>query len=296
MTLSRLDCLTIPGAEIMGIDYFGDMLAFGYEKKLRLVHVSSCEVLHEISVRADVNDVAFSPDGASVSVACGNGTLKLFNVSDGEKITQIKTRAGGLRTVQCATDGTRIAAGHYEPYVSLFDSAKGKLLHTFDSKVFDDAGRTAVAFSPDNKRLVSTARDSVFIWELTEPFDDANNTIISGEDFLRFVDVVWLPDRIAALSDHDGTWTLYVWQDGKLDRKTDLDTHSTVIAAYAQHRVVVGQRGQLSVYDVGQGKIIETHTVTDDSDDPVTALAGGAERSVVYAGTESGAILTLTLM
>jgi WD40 repeat protein len=113
---------------------------------------------------ADVEGVAFSPDGKLLAAALDDETAVLWDASTGERKAVLKGHDGRVRHVAFAPDGKTLAtAGSRDRVVALWDVATGKRVATGEGHTADVV---AVLFTPDGKSLVSVGGDgTVRVWD-----------------------------------------------------------------------------------------------------------------------------------
>ena len=113
---------------------------------------------------AEVQAVAFSPDGRRVVSGDLDGTINQWSMETGEKLRAWR-HEGGVLTMALSPDGGRLVTGGTaaEPTVEVWDAETGTrilTLHGHSAEIW------SVAFSPDGKRIVSGSKDrTVRIWD-----------------------------------------------------------------------------------------------------------------------------------
>jgi WD40 repeat protein len=118
-----------------------------------------------------INDLAFSPDGATLATANGDffaqdrpGEVWLWDVPSGAVRARLRGHGGHVWSVAFSPDGKTLASGSADNTVKLWDLATGK------EEAFVD-GQTGpvrrVAFSPDGKTLVAGSFDgTIKLWDV----------------------------------------------------------------------------------------------------------------------------------
>jgi WD40 repeat protein len=144
--------------------------------------------------------LAFSTDGSQLAALEQTGAITLYDTG-GREVRRLATE-GGAGTVSHVTfspTGRLLAVATHDfankkTHVRLYESATGSLRHVFTGH----SGQvTALAFSPDGKRLVTGANDTtVLLWDLT---GRSGEELPKGKLTAAEADKLW-----DALNDGDG--------------------------------------------------------------------------------------------
>jgi WD40 repeat protein len=180
-----------------------------YDAKTRLIQLSDGKLIREFAGHdGTVWHVAFSPDGKKIASAGNDGLVNVWDVETGKLLDQLKGHKRIVWSVKFSPDGQTIASASFDFTFKLWNVADGKLLwdnHEHTETVVDLAFshngtmlattsddktikiwrlsdksllRTmkapehvqAVAFSPDDKLLMTGGRDKPMIGELLQNF------------------------------------------------------------------------------------------------------------------------------
>lgn len=112
-----------------------------------------------------VSDVAFSPDGSRVATASDDGTVRIYQRSDGTFVSAY-TGQGRITALAFSPDGEQLVWGQSDGDVVLVDASSGAQIRTF---VGHTAGVNDVAFSPDGAQVLSGSNDRrALLWDVSD--------------------------------------------------------------------------------------------------------------------------------
>ena len=113
---------------------------------------------------ADVQSVAFSPDGGTLASAGWDNTVRLWDVATGEELMTLTRHGDSVLSVAFSPDGSMLACGSSDDTIRLWDVVTGKELMTLTGHGTDVQ---SVAFSPDGSMLASGSWDhTVRLWDV----------------------------------------------------------------------------------------------------------------------------------
>jgi WD40 repeat protein len=114
--------------------------------------------------RAEMNAVAFSPNGRILAVGSWNPGVQLYDVATSKRLRGINhPKDAGVGSIAFSPDGQTVASGSWD-VILLSDVATGKELAQLKADMQNVNG---LAFTPDGKKLVSGGQvPSVFIWDV----------------------------------------------------------------------------------------------------------------------------------
>jgi WD40 repeat protein len=117
--------------------------------------VASRKPLHYLKGhKAPIYGVVFSADSARAVTASDDTTLRLWRVSDGSLITEMKGHTSDLdRALAVRASDGMIASGDSTGEIRLWDGSTGQYLRTFGTQ---GTNVGVLVYSPDGKRLLST--------------------------------------------------------------------------------------------------------------------------------------------
>lgn len=110
--------------------------------------------------RAEVESLAFSPDGTMLASTSRDGTIKLWDTHSGDLIHEFKKT--GAWSIAFSRMGDKLAAGYESGMVEIWQARKWA-----DSKLFKAHSDTvmSLAFSPNDERIATASSDkTVKLW------------------------------------------------------------------------------------------------------------------------------------
>jgi len=143
----------------------------GNDGLVNIWDVETGSLLHRLQGhKRIVWSVKFNPDGTKLASASFDFTIKLWNVDDGKLVWDNKEHKETVVDIAFSHDGKMLASTSDDKTIKLWNVAEQKLIRTM--KVAEHV--QAVAFSPDDKRLMTGGRDKPLIGEfLQEIFGDS---------------------------------------------------------------------------------------------------------------------------
>jgi WD40 repeat protein len=112
-----------------------------------------------------VTALAFSPDGKSLVVGCGDAQLLLFDPTDGKFVRAQPGHASAVTGLAFHPSGAVLASASKDRTIRLWSAANGQALKALEGHT---AWAQGVAFVAHGTRLASVGADgTVRLWELT---------------------------------------------------------------------------------------------------------------------------------
>ncbi|WP_158633546.1 WD40 repeat domain-containing protein [Tautonia sociabilis] len=115
-----------------------------------------------------INDLAFSPDGTTLAVACqrpgGEWTVLRFDAATGAAREPVDTPSVEVSSLAFSPDGSLLAMGAHDGAIRLLELGSGAMLQ---GPSYHRGAAVLLAFSPDGRTLLSAALDrQVALWDV----------------------------------------------------------------------------------------------------------------------------------
>ena len=119
-----------------------------------------------------ISNLVFSPDGRMIASDSRDGTIRIWDVINGEvkyTLTKESERTNPERTntnmLSFTPDGGTIVYVGWDNKISLWDSITGEHKKTFD--MHPDSSTTGAAFNPDGKTVaIGSANETIYLYDL----------------------------------------------------------------------------------------------------------------------------------
>ncbi|KAF2262809.1 WD40 repeat-like protein [Lojkania enalia] len=177
--------------------------------------------------------------GSGSGLPWDDNTVKIWDVSSGERLHTLKGHSGGVNSIAFSHDSTRLASGSGlglpwddDNTVKIWDVSSGECLHTL--KGYSSAANS-VAFSHDSTRLASGSSDStVKIWDVSS--GECLHTLKGHSNGIRSVAFSHDSTRLASGSGSGMPWgdnTVKIWDVSSGECLHTLEGHSNRVNSVA---------------------------------------------------------------
>jgi WD40 repeat protein len=222
---------------------------------------SDGEELWRRTLPAEIERVAWNPDGSTVASVSEDRVLRVFDAETGETVDQTALTAGidGLawshdgRYLAAGEEYSRDAAGERRGMVRVYATPELEQVKQFD------LGHTAneVDFSEDDRFLAATGNDGYLkVWEVESErlvLDiDQDASLSDRNAYHHSITVQFSPDgRHLATGDTEGLLSIYEFPSGDLVHRLDRSGHKIESVQWTpdgQYLVTVGNDPYLRVF------------------------------------------------
>ena len=144
----------------------GQLLALATALGVYFYNAQTLDELLFIETNMPIQAIAFSPDGEMVVTGSWHDIVQLWQVEDGQLISELKVHQSSVKAVTFSSDGILLASADEGGVIALWHVAERKLIHAWEAH---RGPVTAVAFTPDSESLLSASSDkSISLWQVEE--------------------------------------------------------------------------------------------------------------------------------
>jgi WD40 repeat protein len=139
------------------------------DKTVKIWNVQTGKAVKTLTGHTDsTHGIAFSPDGKLLAGGSYDSTVTIWDVAS-EHVVRILRGSGKIEGVCFSSNGQLVGAGNREGMVRFWEASTGRevLAMTRPAIAF------SVRFSPDDKRVVTTAGSAIDIWTLSTKLEKA---------------------------------------------------------------------------------------------------------------------------
>ena len=249
--------------------------------------------LGQWDARANCQELAFSPDAATLAAACNREKMRyspyqfyasLYQVQPGVLQAHLLDHTAWMNSASFSPDGAMLATSAEDERIDLWQVRDGALLRTIDS---DDGAISSLAFSPNGKLLAGAGWHGAGLWQVS------NGVLLRtySSDDNPLGSVAFSPDG-EYLAGGSDAGLVYLWRvsDGAL--LTTLPGHSAQVgqlafSAYGAQLASASSDKTINLWRVPEGELLATLT---DHQDGVTGIAFSPDGSLLVSSSWDGTL------
>lgn len=242
----------------------------------------------------------YSPDGKHLVAGYNNNLVRIWDISTGQMLHELKGHTGVVWSVAYSPDGKMIVSGSADKTIKCWNAENGKLIRTLPDKK-GDKGHTAivsyVTFNPNGTYIASGSSDkSVKFWDsstgmLLQTLADTHSKTIAAIAYSN-------SGRYVATASWDNTVKIYHAMGG-IERNL-LTGHNDAVYAVQfspdEKYIATGSADRtVRIYDVESGNFIRAFSGIQGqvwsiaySPDGKSIVTGNSDGSVILFDAETG--------
>ena len=232
-----------------------------------------------------IMSIAFSPNNSYIVTGSYDGVLRVWNLSTGSLLRQLKGHTRVIRSVTYSTDGRYIASGSYDGTVRLWNAHTGEQVRVFSGIA---SSTESVHFSPDDRLIIAGGIDGIVqLWDVTTGKQMGKYDISADKMSARYAG--FSPDGhrvyIVGFKGAIYRWDLSSARQTQIsENRIDLQGFSADLSPDGQ-KIIVGAYGLIGLVGADSGRAIN---VFQAGDQEIRGLAFGPDgkhyASVGYDG------------
>jgi WD40 repeat protein len=260
-----------------------------YDKTVRIWETANGTALRTLPGDDAVYAVAFEPNGKRVISGGNDGVIVIHDAENGQRIdpplrpeaTYSWDRLPAVLALAVASDGTRVASGHADATLKIWNFNTRALLHAV--KRHADAV-TSVVYAPDGKTIVTGSADgTVRTWDA----DSGQSVLVFPGHAGPVFAVAISPDGNRIAAGGSGPAVL-IWNLATMKQQKPLATELSAVNALAftqggGHLAVGGSDAGIQIWDVEAGQLLRSLPGHSGS---IRALAVSADGRRFASGSE----------
>jgi WD40 repeat protein len=266
----------------MAASPYSPLVAIGAYKQVLLLNTTTMDMEGILTFdEGQIYDLKFSRDGSIVLASGGlngkTGSVVLWNVKTGKRLTQLSPDFDTTLTADISSDRHYLATGSSDKLVKIFSLASGDLIHSIKQH---SEWVTNVSISPDGVLVASGDRNGhIYVWEV-ESGQKLYTMMHHKKDITA---LSWRADsNLLAASSEDGEVSIWNIINGRKVKNFKAHTNGTTDVFYTNkgHLVTCGRDQQAKVYDT---KYKQVKTLKTTSKLPLKIIGTTDAKNVLYS-------------
>ena len=246
----------------------GTILAFGaYKNAIQLWDMTTGKASFYLTGHtAQVTHILFSPDGKTIASSAGepafyprygDTVVRLWDVTTGQQIAELKGHENGGKVLKFSFDGTKLATISGDDMIYIWDVATNQNILALNNNGREMRG---LELSPDGKQVAvipSFRQKNVQIWDI----ETAQN-IAELHHEKKIGHILFISNTLLVFSDDYNNQeilneTIYIWDTSNYTKLVDLDASTLSDIQFLQfnankQRLVFDDGRQVSIWDMKQ--------------------------------------------
>lgn len=272
--------------EVHSVDWSPDrrFIATGTNSGVHILDSQTLEIYKFIMEHKYVESVAFSPDSSLLASGSRDHTIKLWKVSDGERIATLN-HGDSVNSVAFSPDGKVLASGGWDRTVKLWRVSDGKRIATLEGHLYSVQ---SVAFSPDGSLLASGSKGNIIkLWNVST--GENIRTLEGHKD--NVYSVAFSPDG-SLIASGSGDKTVKLWRVSDGECTATLKGHKNRVYSVAFSSdgslIASGDRDNtIKLWGVSDGESIAT---LKEHEGYVNSVAFSPDSSLLVSGSMDNTI------
>lgn len=229
-----------------------------------------------------VKNATISHVGSFVAAICSDHAVRVWSVQSGELVRSLDASNEPQTAVQFSNDGRLLAVSYEKGAIKVFDVGSWKLQHELTSS----APMYVLAFSPNNRHLVSAGDFDTDVWDLADqkvvakvppPFGWSWAFSFSSDG------------KLLATADGDAFVRVYDANSGSMRRTVDdliLEPFAVAFSPDGKFILAGGVDKTISIIDPESGKLLRALPKQPGLVWSLDVSADGKQAAAVYRSTE----------
>lgn len=265
----------------------GGQVVFGNEYEIRRYALASAQDLPSlVGHDANVTAIAFSPDGTKIASSSYDQTIRLWDSSTYQELSQFDKQKHKILCIAFSPEGTQILSGGWQDVAQLWDVATGEKLKQFKGH---KGWILSVAFSTDGRHVATGSTDhTVRLWDT---LSGKERVCFRGHESIVYSISFSSDGKHVVSGSGDNTARLWNVQTGKevfCFRANGGTVNSVAISPNGEYVVTASYDGIVRLWSTSTGKEIRRF---EGHQGPVYAATFSPDGSQIVTGSKDDTVI-----